>query len=115
MGKRKGNMHHIVKKEEEIKMNYDEIARSILDNVGGSENVVSIISCFTRVRIEVKNKQMVNEDQIKQLEGVKGASFFNMTYQIVFGGKCNDVYDALMKIADIKEDKHAMQTRKSFS
>lgn len=115
MGKRKGNMHHIVKKEEEIKMNYDEIARSILDNVGGSENVVSIISCFTRVRIEVKNKQMVNEDQIKQLEGVKGASFFNMTYQIVFGGKCNDVYDALMKIVDIKEDKHAVQTRKSFS
>lgn len=115
MRKRKGNMHHIVKKEEEIKMNYDEIARSILDNVGGSENVVSIISCFTRVRIEVKNKQMVNEDQIKQLEGVKGASFFNMTYQIVFGGKCNDVYDALMKIADIKEDKNAVQTSKSFS
>ena len=76
-------------------MNNDEIARRILENVGGNENIVSIMSCFTRVRIEVKEKERVNEDVIKTLEGVKGATFFNKTYQIVFGGKCNDVYDAL--------------------
>ena len=93
-------------KGEKIKMNYEEIAKQILDNVGGNHNIVSIISCFTRVRIEVRNKELVNEDAISHLEGVKGASFFNMTYQIVFGGKCNDVYDALMKIADIKEEKN---------
>ena len=103
-------------KGEKIKMNYEEIAKQILDNVGGNHNIVSIISCFTRVRIEVRNKELVNEDVIKHLEGVKGASFFNMTYQIVFGGKCNDVYDALMKITDIKEDRNEVnQANKKFS
>lgn len=38
-------------------MNNDEIARRILENVGGNENIVSIMSCFTRVRIEVKEKR----------------------------------------------------------
>ena len=65
-------------------MNNDEIARRILENVGGNENIVSIMSCFTRVRIEVKEKERVNEDVIKTLEGVKGATFFKKTYQIVF-------------------------------
>ena len=85
-------------------MNVSVVAKEILDNVGGNENIVSIISCFTRVRVEVKNKELVNQDAIKALEGVKGASFFNNTYQIVFGGKCNEVYDALMKIVDIKDN-----------
>lgn len=58
-------------KGEKIKMNYEEIAKQILDNVGGNHNIVSIISCFTRVRIEVRNKELVNEDAISHLEGVK--------------------------------------------
>ena len=95
-------------------MNNDEIARRILENVGGNENIVSIMSCFTRVRIEVKEKERVNEDVIKTLEGVKGATFFNKTYQIVFGGKCNDVYDALSKIVKIKDNVEAVQNNENF-
>ena len=95
-------------------MNNDEIARRILENVGGNENIVSIMSCITRVRIEVKEKERVNEDVIKTLEGVKGATFFNKTYQIVFGGKCNDVYDALSKIVKIKDNVEAVQNNENF-
>ncbi len=85
-------------------MNFDEIAKGILNNVGGNDNIVSILSCFTRVRVEVKDKSLVNQEEIAKLDGVKGGTFFNNTYQIVFGGKCNDVYAALSKIVDIKED-----------
>lgn len=95
-------------------MNYDEIARSILENIGGNENIISIMSCFTRVRIEVKEKDKVNEDMIKKLDGVKGATFFNNTYQIIFGGKCNDVYDALAKIVTIKEEQIIILGRIDF-
>ncbi len=95
-------------------MNYDEIARSILENVGGNENIISIMSCFTRVRIEVKEKDKVNEDMIKKLDGVKGATFFNNTYQIIFGGKCNDVYDALAKIVTIKEEQIPVKQNEKF-
>ncbi|HWQ80225.1 MAG TPA: PTS transporter subunit EIIC [Anaerovoracaceae bacterium] len=98
-------------------MNYDEIAKGILKNVGGNDNIVSILSCFTRVRVEVKDKSLVNQEEILKLEGVKGGTFFNDTYQIVFGGKCNDVYDALSKIVVIKDDakNSAAKSNRKFS
>lgn len=86
-------------------MNYEEIAKGILKNVGGNDNIVSILSCFTRVRVEVRDKSLVNQEEIAKLEGVKGSTFFNNTYQIVFGGKCNEVYDALSKIVAINDGK----------
>lgn len=85
-------------------MNFDQMAASILENVGGESNITSIMSCFTRVRIEVKDKNLVNEENIKALEGVKGANFFSDTFQIIIGGKCNDVYESLMKIVSLEED-----------
>lgn len=95
-------------------MNYDEIARGILENIGGNENIVSMMSCFTRVRIEVKDKKKVNEDVIKALNGVKGATFFNKTYQIIFGGQCNDVYDALSKIVIIENHVEEVKSSEKF-
>ena len=34
-------------------MDYKKAALEVLQNVGGEENVISIMSCFTRVRVEV--------------------------------------------------------------
>jgi len=92
-------------------MNFDQIAERIVENVGGGDNIVSFMSCFTRVRIELKDKTTVNEEAIKSLEGVKGTAFFGNTYQIVFGGKCNDVYDAMAKIVKI-DDNAAKESQK---
>lgn len=98
-------------------MNFDAIAKDILKNVGGNDNIVSILSCFTRVRVEVKDKSLVDQEAILKLEGVKGGTFYNNTYQIVFGGKCNDVYDALSKIVVLKEDEKSTveKTSSKFS
>lgn len=96
-------------------MNYDRIARDILAHIGGAENVTGLLSCFTRVRIDLADTSKVDEKAIAEIEGVKGAAFFNNTYQIIFGGACNDVYDALSRIVHIGDDKApaAVETQKA--
>lgn len=76
-------------------MDYQKTANEIIKNVGGNANIISTLSCFTRLRIEVRNKELVNQEAIKALEGVKGGTFFQNTYQIVFGEKVADIYKAV--------------------
>lgn len=73
-------------------MDYQKVANEIIKNVGGNANIISTLSCFTRLRVEVRNKELVDQEAIKGLEGVKGGTFFQNTYQIVFGEKVADIY-----------------------
>lgn len=76
-------------------MDYQKVAKEIIKNVGGNANIVSTLSCFTRLRIEVHDKSLVDQEAIKKLEGVKGGTFFQNTYQIIFGEKVADIFKAV--------------------
>ena len=71
--------------------------------MGGEENIISIMSCFTRVRVELKDKTKVDEKKLKEADGCQGVNWVGNTVQIIFGGRCNDVYDELEKIVHITE------------
>lgn len=51
-------------------MNYEQVARDVLAAVGGKENVSSVIHCVTRLRFKLKNRSIVDTDQVKQVNGV---------------------------------------------
>ena len=51
-------------------MNYDEISKKILINVGGKGNIDSYTSCITRLRITVKDINQINDKELEGLEGV---------------------------------------------
>lgn len=93
-------------------MDYNKVAKQILDNVGGNNNITGVLSCFTRVRVEVKDKELVNEEMIKTLEGVQGVTWQRNQFQIIMGGKCNATYDALTKIVKIDEDGQKIKVEK---
>lgn len=84
-------------------MDLKKAARDVLENVGGEENIVSIMSCFTRVRVELKDPEKADEKKLKEVEGCQGLNWSGNTVQIIFGGRCNDVYDELEKIVHITE------------
>lgn len=80
-------------------MNYDKIAKEVLENIGGQENVNSVAHCATRLRIMVQDESKINKEAIDQIEGVKGAFFNSGQYQIIFGtGTVNKVYDAVANL-----------------
>ena len=45
--------------------NFTEVAKIVLEGVGGKENVASIDNCITRLRLEIKDYTKVDEKKIK--------------------------------------------------
>lgn len=71
-----------------------ELAKIIVDLLGGKENVVKTAHCMTRLRVTCKDKSRVHEDEIKNTEGVLGFVAEGANYQIVLGpGKVKKVTD----------------------
>lgn len=80
---------------------YDDLARAILENVGGKENVNSVAHCITRVRLKLKDEGKANTEAIEKLEGVIKVMQANGQYQVVVGNKVEDVYDAVVAVGGL--------------
>ena len=83
-------------------MDYSKIAKSIIQNVGGQENILSAVHCATRLRLRLKDYNKVNEDKITDIDQVKGVFLANDQYQIILGsGTVNLVTDEVLKQAHL--------------
>ncbi len=86
-----------------LEMNYNQIAKDILANVGGSGNVKGLTHCFTRLRFQLKDSKKANKETIEQLEGVISVVESGGQFQVVLGTKVNNVYDAIVPMISIDE------------
>ena len=66
-------------------MDYVRIAQEVIENVGGKENIISVTHCATRLRFQLRNNHLRNEDIISDIEGVKGVFLSQTQFQIIFG------------------------------
>ena len=80
-------------------MNNQDIAKKVIEALGGRENVNSVAHCATRLRVMVKDEAKINKDAIESLEKVQGAFFNSGQYQIIFGtGTVNKMYDEVVAL-----------------
>ena len=78
--------------------NFTEVAKIILEGVGGKENVASIDNCITRLRLEIKDYTKVDEKKIKSA-GVAGVIRPGKTsVQVIIGTKVQFVADEFKKL-----------------
>ena len=63
-------------------MNNQEIAKKVIDALGGRENVNSVAHCATRLRVMVKDEGKIKKEVIENLDKVQGAFFNSGQYQI---------------------------------
>ena len=78
---------------------YTTMAKIILEGLGGKENVTSIDHCITRLRLEVKDRLLVDEKKIKS-SGAAGVIRPGKTsVQVVIGPKVQFVFDEFKKLA----------------
>ena len=92
-------------------MTNTEIAKKVIEALGGRENVNSVAHCATRLRVMVKDEGKINKEVIENLDKVQGAFFNSGQYQIIFGtGTVNKMYDEVVALGlptSSKEDMKA--------
>lgn len=98
-----------------------ELAKLLVDLMGGKSNVANAANCMTRLRVQVKNESLVKKEEIRKAEGVLGLVTDGKSIQIVLGpGKAKKVTDICVDelglprvqegTADWKENKETMKS-----
>lgn len=84
-------------------MDYQKLAKDILKNVGGNENVNGLAHCATRLRFNLKDDTKADENHLKNLQGVVGVVNKGGQYQVIIGNEVKEVYKELNKIGNFSE------------
>ena len=77
---------------------YEELAKQIVEHVGGSENVISLTHCITRLRFKLRDEKKADDEYLKNLDGVVTVMKSGGQYQVVIGNKVADVYAKVMPL-----------------
>lgn len=86
---------------------YEQLARDIVANVGGKENINSLTHCITRLRFKLKDESKANDDVLKNMDGVVTVMKSGGQYQVVIGNHVSKVYDDVLEVAGLSSESAA--------
>lgn len=81
---------------------YNALAKTVVELVGGEENVISLAHCMTRLRFKLKDESKANTEKLNSTPGVIQVMQAGGQYQVVIGTDVTDVYDAILAGTKIK-------------
>jgi len=79
----------------------EQMAKSILKAVGGTENIKAATHCMTRLRLSLKDDKIPVDDEIKNIDGVIGVNRTETQFQIIIGPSVAKVYEAVCKQGEL--------------
>lgn len=82
---------------------YGELAKEVVKNVGGKENVISLTHCITRLRFKLKDESKASDDVLKNMSGVVTVMKSGGQYQVVIGNHVPEVYADVMPLLGLEE------------
>ena len=74
---------------------YEELVRVLPGLVGGAENIKLFTHCITRLRFNLKNKDVADLDAIGKIPGVMGVQWSGEQLQVIIGQSVGDAYEML--------------------
>lgn len=77
-------------------MSNHDLAQAIMENVGGEENVRSLVHCATRLRFKLKDSSKANREALDEVPEVLSVVEQGGQFQVVIGNKVSKVYQAIM-------------------
>ncbi|MEH6944955.1 beta-glucoside-specific PTS transporter subunit IIABC [Bacillus sp. JJ722] len=83
-------------------MKYEQLAKDIIKNVGGKENINSVVHCITRLRFNLKDEGKAKTDVLKNMDGVVTVMISGGQYQVVIGNHVPDVYKDVVEIGGLQ-------------
>lgn len=84
-------------------MSNAQLAKDIIDLVGGTDNISSVTHCVTRLRLVLKDESKADKAAVKNLDGVISTVESGGQFQVVLGPTVGDVYKEAIKITGDKE------------
>lgn len=81
---------------------YESLAKEIIKNVGGKENINSLTHCITRLRFKLKDESKANDEVLKNMDGVVTVMKSGGQYQVVIGNHVAEVYGDVCTIAGLE-------------
>ncbi|MFH0267124.1 PTS transporter subunit EIIC [Vibrio rumoiensis] len=85
---------------------YKSTAEEIIREIG-KNNIISAAHCATRLRIQVKDRNIICDENVQKIDQVKGVFYNSGQYQVILGtGIVNKVYEAFMDVTQAKEVDH---------
>ena len=81
---------------------YESLAKEIIKNVGGKENINSLTHCITRLRFKLKDESKANDEVLKNMSGVVTVMKSGGQYQVVIGNHVAEVYADVCTIAGLE-------------
>ena len=93
-------------------MTNEELARKIIQEIGGENNIQNLTHCATRLRFNLKDDSKVNLDNISNLDGVLKAQLQNGQTQIIIGAKVQKIYQEINKLVNIDPTDEAPSEKK---
>lgn len=94
-------------------MKYKALAEKIVRNVGGKENIISVVHCATRLRFKLNTPSLADTRQLKSCSGVLGVVESGDQYQVVIGTHVVDVWQAMSPYCKRGEDTNSAATDKN--
>lgn len=93
---------------------YNELAKDILESVGGQDNITSFTHCATRLRLVLKDIPEHAQEHVKSLPGVITVVISSGQFQVVIGTHVVDVYRALSGLVDTSKMESGDTPKKSI-
>lgn len=79
-------------------MNNNELAKKILDGVGGKENISDVFHCATRLRFRLKDEHLAATSELNKIPKIIQIVQSGGQYQVVIGNEVSAVYESLIEV-----------------
>lgn len=79
-------------------MKHHDVAKRIIENVGGKDNIQNVWHCMTRLRFKLKNYDIVDHDALLKEQAVVGTNHKNEQLQVVIGTNVTEYYETVASL-----------------
>lgn len=87
-----------------MKKDYSKSAEKLVQAMGGKDNITRVFHCMTRLRFYVKDKNKIDEAEIKKLSEISGVNWHQDQFQVIAGNEVNEMYAELVKMGVPNDD-----------
>lgn len=86
------------------KEKFQKLAGTIVGLVGGKENISFFTHCVTRLRFNLKDRDLAGVDKIEQIEGVIGTQWSGEQLQVIIGSEVGLAYDQICRVNGLAKE-----------